>query len=334
MPSTTQLSQEESLLLGRTANYGSNASAYGVFPISANQEANPYQGAVANPQEGGQFGFGPRIMQLDAGSPLILNPCIIVITQLPRMFDRNPEWQKTFKSSFELDAKSITGIDFEYNVQEATSLVGHDGQNLSMPTMTQRSPVNPTASWTEKYGNIVFGLHYLWILGIQHPDTQCSFMSAMAELEDGGNINNVPPWLITTFSMSFMAIQPDPTGLYNRAVDAAFYTAVWPTGTGMIGFKKEINSVEQPERQINYKGLVQHNDNTREVGSYLMKMLNFYKVNMQRATTTAGVDAKIDYSGLKRAQNDMNQAYSSMIGANYELTNIITPPVSREKSYV
>lgn len=250
---------------------------------------------ISNIQEGAQNGAGPRIPKLDAATPLVLNNAIIVLLSAPTMWDPYPMATQSLKALFEQHAKSVTGIDFGYTLNFNDTQNGHDGQSLSMPTHSQRTPVSPAFTWPEIYGNLVWNLHYKWIMDIQHPDTQVSQLSSQFS-ED-----QVPPWILSAISASFIAIQPDPTGIYDRIIDAAVYTAVMPTETGNLGIKREIGGTpETPERSITYKALVQHNDNTRELGRLVMKSLNIHKPDFQRATTYTGVDDSLASLGLSK----------------------------------
>lgn len=253
---------------------------------------------VANIQEGGQLGIGPRILQIDAATPLVLNPAIIVLLSAPTMWDKYESAKKTLKALFEMHAKSVSGIDFGYTLNFSDILVGHDGQHMSMPTSSTRTAAAPSFTWPEIYGNVVWNLHYKWITEIQHPDTQMSQLSAA--FDEG----EVPAWLMSTFSASFIAIQPDPTGIPDRIIDAAVYTAVIPTETGNLGLKRDIGSTESPERSIAYKALVQHNDNTRELGRLVLQSMNAHKPDFQRATTYSAVDTGLQGTGVDKEVQD------------------------------
>ena len=274
--------------------------------LLANQAAN--LGAaqfadVANIQAGAQLGIGPRILQIDAATPLVFNPAIIVLLTAPTMWDRYPAAKNALKSLFEMHAKSVSGLSFGYTLNFADTPNGHDGQQLSMPTNSQRTAVSPSFTWPEIYGNVVWNLHYKWITEIQHPDTQVSHLSA--NFSD----DQVPAWLLSTISASFIAIQPDPTGIPDRIIDAAVYTAVIPTETGDLGIKREINSAESPERSITYKALVQHNDNTRELGRLVLKAMNAHKPDFQRATTYKEVESSLQGTGIDKEVQDALRDY-------------------------
>ena len=320
----TLLKRNETRFSESTEN--NNSNIYGGMPLNTTNSNVKYQGHVADVGASGQMsGIGPRIMNLDGATPQIFPPAIIVMLQTPTMWKsvNNNALGRMLKNLWELHARSISGLDFGYNLNSQDSLIGQDGQNLSMPTNTQRSPVSPTPTWIELYGNLVWNFHYRWIMDINHPDTQNSYLSAIkaatSKSGDDSYLQDLPPWVISTFSCSFMAIQPDPYGTYDRIIDAALYTACFPTETGMIGMKKEVNVHEQMERSIPYKGIVQHNDNTREVGALILKALNFHKPDYQRATTLATMDGSLVDAGTSRQAAEAITAYKDMVADNYDL---------------
>ena len=320
----TLLKQDETRFSASTDDHNSNI--YGGMPVNTTNPNARYQGLVADVGASGQMsGIGPRIMNLDGATPQIFPPAIIVMLQTPTMW-RSVNGNllgKMLKNLWELHARSISNIDFGYNLNSQDSLIGQDGQNISTPTNTQRSGVNPTPTWIELYGNVVWNVHYRWIMDINHPDTQNSYLSAIKAATspdaDDSYLQELPPWVFSTFSCSFMAIQPDPYGTYDRILDAALYTACFPQETGNLGIKKEVNDHAQMERSIPYKGIVQHNDNTREVGALILKALNFNKPDYQRATTLATMDGDLIDAGTSRHAAEAITAFKDMVSDNYDL---------------
>lgn len=228
---------------------------------------------VANMISGGQLGSGIRFTDLDAASPLVFNPAVIVVTHVPAMWKNYPKMQEMLKSLVETHAKSITGIDFGYQMETQDTPVGHDGQTQKVPTRSTRSQVSPSMTFQEVSGNLIWNLVRMWICDMQHPDTNASKLSAQME---GGSI---PPWLMSAYSMSMVAIQFDPTGLPERIIDGAFYTNMFPTDTTELGIQRSIGTSEIKERIIPFTGIVQHNENTRELAYQVAKMLNLHKIN-------------------------------------------------------
>lgn len=229
--------------------------------------------AVADMTRGGQLGTGIRFPNIDAASPLVFNPAVIVVTHVPKMWEYHPKLQEMLKSIVETHAKSITGIDFGYQMETADTIVGHDGQTQKVPTRSTRTQISPSMTFQEVSGNLIWNLIRMWIYDMQHPDTNFSNLSAQL---DG---QNVAPWLMSSYSMSMVAIQFDPTGLPERIIDAAFYTNLFPTDTTELGIQRALgSSPEIKERTIPFTGIVQHNENTKELGYHIAKMLNLHKI--------------------------------------------------------
>ena len=328
---TTDVLMDPDITKNANTKYGVDNNIYGAMPM--NLSANNHLGLVADVGASGQMcGIGPRIMNLDGATPQVFPPAVIVMLQTPTMWKAVSKYAgmndrvadplgKMLKDLWELHAREISGIDFGYNLNTSDSLVGQDGQNLSVPTNTQRSAVSPSVTWTELYGNLVWNFHYRWIMDINHPDTQNSYLSAISAASTGNDeaLADLPPWVMSTFSCSFMAIQPDPYGTYDRILDAALYTGCFPTETGNIGIKKQVNSHELMERSIPYKALVQHNDNTREVGALILKALNFHKPDYQRATTLGKIDGDLTGSGANRLASEAITAFKDMVAGDYIL---------------
>lgn len=234
---------------------------------------------VANMISGGQLGSGVRYTDLDAATPLVFNPTVFVVTHVPSMWLPYPKLQEMLKSLVETHARSITGVDFGYQMQTAEHEVGHDGQTQKVPTRSTRSQISPSMTFMEVSGNLIWNIFRSWIFDMQHPDTNASRLSAMLKHGDADGNNEIPPWLMSSYSMSMVGIQFDPTGLPERIIDGAFYTNMFPTDTGEIGFQRVIGTNETKERTIPFTGMVQHNENTRELAYQVAMMLNLHKIN-------------------------------------------------------
>lgn len=234
---------------------------------------------VANMISGGQLGVGARYTDLDAASPLVFNPTVFVVTHVPTMWAAYPKLQEMLKSLVETHASSITGVDFGYQIQTEEYAVGHDGQTQKVPTRSTRTQISPSMTFKEVSGNLVWNIFRSWIWDMQHPDTNASRLSAMLKHGSASGNGEIPPWLMSSYSMSMVGIQFDPTGLPERIIDGAFYTNMFPTDTGELGFQRVINTTEIKDRTIPFTGMVQHNENTRELAYQIATMLNLHKVN-------------------------------------------------------
>jgi len=168
------------------------------------------QDRLANIMNGGQLGVGFNLANLDAATPLIFTPTVLVVMSTPTMysvgasktFNKENAFQKMLKALIETHAKSVTGIDFGYTLETAEQPIGHDGQNIQVPTKSKRSPVAPSFVFPEVPGNLVWNMFNQWVFDIQHPDTNASFQRMDTDDLD---------YLSSAYSMTMMAIQFDPT---------------------------------------------------------------------------------------------------------------------------
>jgi hypothetical protein len=260
---------------------------------------------VANIIDGAQLGLGAHIPYLDGSTPLVMNPVVLVVTHTPAMWDLpGYEYNKAIcKALIERHANSVSGIDFNYTLNVADAPVGLDGQQMGVPLNTTRSAVSPSFTWKELSGNLVWNFFYKWIKDIQHPDTHASLMSAMYTNNSGEGGGDIPDYIVSTYSMAMMAIQFDPTMDPDRIIDAAFYTAMFPTETGDIGFERQIATAKSPDRTIPFRAIVQHNHNTRELGKYIGKALQLHKPNYDLATTASGIHMNLREMGIDFERN-------------------------------
>ena len=236
------------------------------------------QGTVANVSRSGQNGTGVRITKLDGATPLVFNPVIPVVLTVPTMWNKFTQKQEILRALMETHARNITGIDFSYTLETSQVQIGHDGQQMDAPTKTTRSQVNPSATFTEYTGNIIYKFFQDWMFDIQHPDTNSSALPAMGVMDE-----KMPGWTMSAYSMSMLFIQPDPTGLPDRIIDAFVICNMFPKDIGEIGFQRQLGTTETKERSINFTGIVQHNNNTKELGIRVMKMLGLHRINYSNA---------------------------------------------------
>ena len=244
-------------------------------------------GTVANVARSGQNGTGIRITKLDGATPLVFNPVIPVVLTVPTMWNKTPQKQEILRALMETHARNITGIDFSYALETSQVQIGHDGQQMDAPTKTTRSQVNPSATFTEYTGNIIYKFFQDWMFDIQHPDTNASALPAM-----GYDNDTMAQWTMSAYSMSMLFIQPDPTGLPERIIDAFIICNMFPKDMGEIGFQRQLGTSETKERSINFTGIVQHNNNTKELGIRVMKMLGLHRINYNNALP--GLTGSID----------------------------------------
>lgn len=262
---------------------------FGSLLTKAGMLGVPNDAKVSNLIDGAQLGIGLNAMFLDASTAQVLPPVVLVVLQTPSMYDNMPFIGRMIKSVIECQPKSVTGIDFGYNLETAESPAGHDGQQQAVPLKTKRTPVSPSFVFQEVQGNLIWNLIRKWIMDIQHADTN----AAMAGI-------SIPhTYTSTTYSMTMMAIQFDPTWLPENIIDAACYTNMFPTSTGELGFERQIATAKTIERTIPFTAIVQNNDYVRALARDIATALQLVKINYNLARTPVpGINALIANSGL------------------------------------
>ena len=232
-------------------------------------------GLITDLEIAGQLGYGIKPGALDGATPLVLPPAIIYVTQTPAMWSVSDEGQvlaRVVKAMFETHARSVTGIEIGYTLESGQGTVGHDGQQMDAPTVSKRAAVNPSITYGEITGNLVFRVHQTWIWDMADPDTQIS-LARIPEAE-------MMPFTMSTYSLSFIALQFDQTYTANRLLGAIYITNVYPQGTGDFGIKREIGTANVQERPITYTGLAIENEYIFNLGKSIARDLAMhYKEN-------------------------------------------------------
>lgn len=288
-----------------------NALINGVANICNNQSAT-----INDLTQGGQLGVGPRLPLIDAATPLTFSPVIPIITHIPTMMvptdssasasGSNKSMAAILKALVERHTKTITGVDFGYELEEATSYTLADGQDAKIPTKAKRTQISPNMTFGEVQGNLVWNFFRQWQMMIMNPDTH---FSSMASLGNGND--NLAPFIYSYFCMDLLLIQFDPTMLPQNIVDCTFVTTMWPKTTGLINMKKEVGVVDTPERSIDFNGIVQHNSNTYAAGVAIAQLLNLHKENWQFATPIAdSIEQDAADLGLQAEQTDILSSFN------------------------
>lgn len=243
-------------------------------------QANKFGGvglntAVALPTKGGQLGVGFNAANLDAATPLPFSPTFFIVLHLPTMYDGDTEFGKMLKTIIENCPKQISGIDFGYNLDVAKTPAGHDSQEMSVPTKTKRSAVNPSMVFQEVTGNLIWNVFRKWIFDINDPDTYAS----MAHIQGGAQ-----NYVSSAYSMTCMAIQFDPSMEPEQIIDAAIYSNMFPTQTDNIGFERQIGNTVIRERTIQFEAIVRHNAYVRSLAVKVARELKLAKADYRYAT--------------------------------------------------
>jgi len=256
---------------------------------------NSNNATISNIAKGGQLGIGPHLVNLDAATPLVFPPLVAIVTHIPTMMKRVPHLPEIIKSLVERHAKTITGVDFGYELEEGSGSVLPDGQEIKAPTITKRTPISPNMTFSEIHGNLVWNAFYTWISMINHPDTHASKLASFVSEAE------IDPFVFSFFSMDILLIQFDQTMLPKHIIDAAFVTSMWPKVTGNIGFQREIGTAQVQERSIDFNGILQHNKNTYAAGVSVAEMLKLHKANFDFALPIATtIETEVGHMGISR----------------------------------
>ena len=244
---------------------------------------------VANVINGGQLGPGYQADTLDAATPLVFMPTHLVIMSTPTMYDDRPEIGKTIKSMFETCAKSVSGIDFNYTTETASTIAGNDGQEQEVPLQTKRSAVAPSFTIQEVTGNLVWELVRQWIWDMHHPDTNAAFTGS----------KDPKPYTMSSYSMSMLAIQYDPTLATKNIINGAYYANMFPKGTGDLGLERTVGTSKVMERTVEFSAILFHNDYTRILARQVADDLKLNELNYNKVKTGLTiVESKLANSGL------------------------------------
>ncbi|MCP4394475.1 MAG: hypothetical protein GY804_09460 [Alphaproteobacteria bacterium] len=234
---------------------------------------NEYVGNIALT---GMNGIATQTKFIDASAPLTLEPVLPIVIHAPKMYDPFPALQQAIKEIIETRIVTISGVDLEYTVEVASRIAGNDGQNFETPTQTKRSPVAPVFTANEVSGNPIYKLFTQWQHDIQHPDSNISF----------SRFKEPPPFVPSSYGMSILLIQPDPTHRPERIVETTFITNMFPKTLGPLGMEKQTGVGTTKERPITFSGLIQNDEAIRELGRTILTELQLHKANMDMLPPT------------------------------------------------
>lgn len=258
---------------------------------------------IGNFQIGGQVGLGANLINLDASTPQVFAPAVIIVTKTPSMWGAGSLMAKGFKSMVECFATSISGIDLEYSLNTHETPVGHDSQTRHTPLNSQRSAVSPSITVPELKGNVFWNLIRKWITDTRDPDTQAARLNW--DSTAGAPSRNIS----SEYTASIAVIQFDPTMRPEDILEGYFVTEMLPLGTGAIGIERNIGQSSVPERSFSFTGIVQHSDKTREVCYEMAKLLRLDQVDFnKKAPVVTGMDESLSDTGLS------NEVDESLIG--------------------
>jgi hypothetical protein len=254
--------------------------------------------SITNAIGNGQLGVGIKAPALDVATPLILPPAVIVVLQIPSMYDnvaagdghggqRLTAMGAAIKDIFESHAKAVTGIDIDYTLESVGDQPLHDGQNFQAPGKTKRTQQSPSFTFGEVTGNLYWNIMKKWITDINYPDTYAI----------GANVHVSGGWTMSAYSMTIAVIQPDVTGRPDRIIDCSIFCNMFPQGTGGLGVERNIGQMKSGnDRSVTFTAIQQHNAYTKQLGQLIMEKLSMHKLDFdwappQRDIWTKSLDA-------------------------------------------
>lgn len=263
---------------------------------------------VANIVDSAQLGFGAHVPSIDGATPLVLRPIVPIVMHTPTMFDAVPNFSQNLKALVERCPISIDGIDPHLTIEAQSVPIGHDGQELFMPTNARREQLNPSFTFPDFNGMLTYNLFRYWQWMIKDPDTQASSLAGV--IAPG---TTLAPHVMSMFTMDVLFIQYDTTLQPQNIIDAYFITNMWPNDIGTPGFKLENATSEVPRRTINFYGVLQMNRNTRLIGQSVAEVLGLHLKNYDYATPAATqIESKLSDMGVQREISNIASSYAPL----------------------
>jgi hypothetical protein len=270
----------------------------------ANISNNP-SATINDITKGGQLGIGPRLPKIDAATPLVFAPAVPIITHVPTMFNKVPQMKSILKALVERHSKTITGVDFGYEMDEGSAYILADGQEAKIPTKNKRTAISPNMTFAEIQGNLVWNFFRQWMTMISSPDTHFSSLASMT------NDASLDPFVYSYFCMDMLLINFDPTMLPQNIIDAVFITTMWPKTTGQLGVKREVATTDGGvERSIDFNGIVQHNSAVYKAAVNIARVLGLHKADFRYATPVAStIEQGLTNTGLQGEISEILSAF-------------------------
>jgi len=252
---------------------------------------------IANIGRPGMYGTATQTRYIDASAPLVLEPVVPIVIKLPDMYNPYPLLQGAIKNLIETRVTTISGIDIQYTMDVAARPAGNDGQQMEVPIQTKRSPISPSFVIPEIFGNPVWNIFTQWAWDTKHPDSGIAF----------SRFENPPPYIPSSYSMSIMFIQFDPSHRPENIIDVGFVTNMFPKDPGgAIGMEKNIATSKSPDRTIAFSGMLQHNQAVRNIGKAIATELQLHKVDLNLLPPTySQVSDAIKSSGISKELSNL-----------------------------
>ena len=232
----------------------------------------------ANIVHAGQLGVASDLRKIDACTPLALPSIIPVVIHIPNMFKKIQFMPELLKEIIERHAKSITGLEFGYTLEDGEGFTFKDSQPANIPTRTTVSPITPAFTFPDYNGQIIRNFFNNWIEMIIHHETQFSKLSSYLNTEE------IDPFVYSWFCMDILWIQFDITWLPQNIVDSFMTINMYPRTPGNFTYKRDVNAAyDIPEVSVEFNSVLKRNENTKLLGIETAKMLQMHKTNFNFA---------------------------------------------------
>ena len=270
----------------------------------------------ANIAQGGQYGFGMHLKTIDAITPVVFMPLIVVITHVPTVFRLLPGWPQFLKSLVELNAIAIDGVDIEYNMDTGEAPAGPNGQAIVVPTALKLNRPSPNMRFIELTGNPIWNFFTNWQEICRSSDTGASTLAGI--IQPGQYIR---PLVLSDWSMDMALIQFDSTMQPENIIDGYFLCGSFPLSAGAAGYQKQLGEQHIQERNVSFAGFLQRNMNTRAAIINIARMLKLNQLNFNFAQPIAtNVESGLQDMGLQmQAAADQTEFTPLVWGGNSAL---------------
>ena len=240
---------------------------------------------------GGQFGWSNNFQQWVSTQAYVRRNLVAILLEPPKFFKYMPNsnvWVQALKSLVELHPTSIEGFSAGLEVEKDEHEFGGGGEFFQEYTNVKRARTEPTFNFTERYGMPIQTFLQNWIqYGIQDPDTKYALVGTLE--------GDYPPdMLADNYSMSCLFFEPDPT--HRRVVKSWVTTNMWPTSTGEIIGKRNLNEAgEVSKLSIQFTGLSQTGLGTNIFAQQVLNKINITNANPYlRPSFITGFDPALD----------------------------------------
>ena len=195
---------------------------------------------MADLKFGGQQGMAPDLTSWVSNQAYVSRPLVCIVLEVPKMFTvmpESPKWISSFKSLFELHARSIDGFNAGLKVDTEEHAVGGAGEQQQEIVNVTRERSQPKFQFVEKYGRPIQTFFDYWIrYGMMDPETKFALLGNLGRAE-------VKDLMADWYSATCLFFVPDPL---HKKVDKAWITTnMFPLSNGDITAKRDLTAGQE-----------------------------------------------------------------------------------------